>query len=179
MVLEPVPTTSSHAGFFRNGWREVRRKLERRKLRKQAQQLDQQRTTALGEVGRSAWQGKIDLSAFPDPREQLVRLDMMTGELTSTAKKLGEEKAALEARRQAETARFDAQVAAIEEKKRPVDLALKPSQERLSEQNRTIERLQVRQAELPMMLLREHTVRVGGSEPSFWLSSCRLWPWSR
>jgi hypothetical protein len=103
---------------------------------------------ALQRLGRLAWEAKIDLSAFADLRDQLGQVDRRSSELTSALKKLGERKAALEAQRQAETAKFDAQRKAVEEKKRPVDAALRTAQTHQAEQERTIRRLEARQAKL-------------------------------
>jgi septal ring factor EnvC (AmiA/AmiB activator) len=144
-----TPSNRPRAGLFRSGWQEVGRKLQRRKLRKHAQQLEQQRTTALGQLGQRAWEGEIDLSRSPDLRDQVGRLEGRAGELTTATTKLSEEKSALESRRQAETGRFDASRQTVDDKKRPADAALKAAKERLREQEKAIKRLETRNAALP------------------------------
>jgi hypothetical protein len=135
-------------GFFREGFREIGRKVNRRKLRKQLVGLDRQRNEALAGLGRRAWAAKVDLSAFVDLREQLGGLEARVGELSTRAKTLEEERVALQARRQGEVARFDEQRRPVEEKKREVDAALRAARHRLSEQDQTVKRLQARQAVL-------------------------------
>ncbi len=138
-------TPSQKSGFFREGWHEIGRRLQRSKLRKQSQAQSKERIAALERLGRQGWQEKIDLSAFHDLRDQLSRLDSRAGELTATTKKLDDDRAALSARQTAETAKFDTQRKAVEERKRPVDSALKVARDRRTEQDRTIKRLEGRQ----------------------------------
>jgi hypothetical protein len=139
---------SGSSGFFREGLRELGRKLERRKLGKQAQQQEQERSTALVLLGQRAWQEKIDLGGFAGLRDQLAQLDGRAGELSASMQKLEGEKGSLEARQKEETGKFDGQRKAVEEKKRPVDASLRTARQRESEQQRTILRITARQASL-------------------------------
>ena len=149
MPEETTAAAGKPAGFFRNGGQELRRKLQRRKLRKLGQRLDLDRTTALRQVGQQAWQGGIDLSHHPELREQLGTLGGRATELSATAKKLAEDKAALEARRQSETANFDGRRRGVEEKKRPVDSALQTARNQLREQEQAVKRMGARSSVLP------------------------------
>lgn len=142
-------TAAAQGGLFRNGWRELKRKSERRGLKKQLQQIETQRIAALGQVGESAWKAQVDLSRYPGFQEQFARLESRAGELSTTAKKLAEEKGALESRRQSETAKFDGQRQEVETKKRPVDAALQAAKDQLRNQNQIIQRLEARSTALP------------------------------
>ncbi len=109
------------SGFLREGWKELGRKRERSRLRGQIRRSDQERNAALTHLGERAWQEKVDLSSVPELRDSLARLEARAGELSATAKKLEEEKAALAAQRQNEAATFDGRRRVAEDKKRPVD----------------------------------------------------------
>ncbi len=139
-----APTISRSPGFFREGWRELGRKRERNRLRKQLKGQDRERHEALTRIGQRAWQEKIDLSAFPDLREQLGRLEDQAGELRTAVKSLDREKATLDERRAAEVAAFDSQRRAVEDKKQPVDAALRSARDRLSERQHILQRLEAR-----------------------------------
>lgn len=141
-----APTVSRSPGFFREGWRELGRKRTRSRLRKQLQGLDRERNEAFTRLGQRAWQEKIDLSAFPDLREQLGRLEDQAGELSAASKSLEREKATLDERRAAEVATFDSQRRAVEEKKQPVDTALRSARDRLSERQHALQTLEARAA---------------------------------
>ena len=149
MSEEARPATPDQPGFLRSGWQELGRRLQRRKLRKQAAQLDLQRTAALGQLGQQAWLQKIDLSGHPELRDQTSRLEARAGELTAVSQKLTEERTAFEARRQEEMGKFDAQRQAVEAKQRPVDTSLQAARDRLRTQDDAIKRFQARQAALP------------------------------
>ena len=144
--------SSQKTGFFREGWREIGRRLHRSKLRKQSQAQTKNRAVALERLGRQGSQEKIDLSAFPDLRGKLSRLDSRAGELTATTKKLEEDRAALSARQTAETAKFDTQRKGVEEKKPPVDTSLKAARDRRNEQDRAIKRREGRQTSVAAAL---------------------------
>lgn len=107
---------SGSSGFIREGFRELGRKLERRKLRKQAQHQEQERSAALVQLGQRAWQEKIDLAGFAGLRDQLAQLEGRAGELSASMQKLESERASLEARQKEETGKFDGQRKAVEEK---------------------------------------------------------------
>jgi hypothetical protein len=109
MPESDAATSAARGSFLRAGWRELGRKWDRWKLQKQLAAQDKQRDEALTVVGQRAWQEQIDLSAFPDLRDQLSRLDERAGELSAAAKALEAESAALEERRANEVATFDAE----------------------------------------------------------------------
>ncbi len=135
-------------GFFRAGWRELGRKIERSKLRKRLAEENRQRDEALVRLGQLAWQGGIDLSPFAELRQQLSQMDAQAGELTARAKTLETQIASLEDTRRAEAAKFDSQRQAIEEKKRPVDASLRAAREKQDDQDRKIKGMEARLARL-------------------------------
>jgi hypothetical protein len=139
---------SGSSGFIREGFRELGRKLERRKLRKQAQHQEQAQSAALVQLGQRAWQEKIDLAGFAGLRDQLAQLEGRAGELSASMQKLESERASLEARQKEEIGKFDGQRKAVEERKGPVDASLRTARQRESEQQRTILRITARQANL-------------------------------
>lgn len=135
-------------GFLREGWHELRRKLERNKLRRQLRQQEHERNAALTRLGQRAWEDKLDLSADPELRDQLSLLEGRASQLTAATKDLEGQRSVLEERRRSEVAKFDGQRRAIEEKKRPVDAALRDAREKQAQQETTIKRLEARQAAL-------------------------------
>jgi len=148
-----TPAAKPNAGFFREGWRELGRKIERRKLRKQAERQDRERNDAVSSLGRQAWQEKVGLSAFPDLCEPLSRLDDRAGELNAAAKSLEAENAALGQRRSAEAAKFDSQRRAVEEEKQPVDATLQSTRARHGDRERAVQQMQTRIAAVDSELL--------------------------
>lgn len=154
-MSEPTgtPAAKQNAGFFREGWRELGRKIERRRLRKQAERQDRERNESLTSLGRQAWQEKVGLSDFPELCEPLSRLDDRAGELNAAAKSLEAENAALGERRSAEAAKFDTQRRAVEEKKQPVDAALQSARARHSDRERAVQQMQTRIAAVDSELL--------------------------
>ena len=119
------PSTPRKSSFLREGWRELGRKLERRKLRGKMTQDDRARNAALTSLGQKAWEAGIDLSDFAELGTQIKSLESRTGELAATTQKLDGEKAALEEQRPGEVARFDAQRKTLDDLKRPVDASLR------------------------------------------------------
>ncbi|MGZ5080165.1 MAG: hypothetical protein ACXWHZ_11875 [Usitatibacter sp.] len=115
----------SHDGFLRAGSRELGRRIARLKLRRLMRQQDSDRAAALAALGQRAWQEKIDLAAFAGIRDRLQGLDARAGELSETTSKLEKEKAALEQERRTELEKFAVRRRAVEEKKNPVDAALR------------------------------------------------------
>lgn len=126
-------------GFLVNGFREVGRKSSRFSLRRQLAAQDAKRRDALAGLGRAAWQSGIDLAAFGPQREQLQKLDARAGELSATAARLEKERADLEARKQAEVARFDALLQPARGKQTEADAALKAARAALAEKDRAIQ----------------------------------------
>lgn len=140
------PSTPKKSSFLREGWRELGRKLERRKLHKQTTQQGGERTDALARLGQKAWEGGVDLSGFAELGGQIRTLEARLVELTATTDRLKGEQAAVEEKRRAESARFDAQRKAIEDLKRPVDVALRDATQKQSAQEREIRRMEARLA---------------------------------
>jgi predicted nucleic acid-binding Zn-ribbon protein len=141
-----APATSGKSSFLREGWRELRRKLERRTLRNTMAQQDRAQNAALAALGQKAWESGMDLSDFAELRDQLKGLEARTGELTSVTNRLESEKTALEEQRRSEVARFDAQRKDLEEKKRPVDAALRDLNQKRSALEREIRSQETRLA---------------------------------
>ncbi len=125
-------------GFFVNGFREMGRKSNRFSLRRQLAAQDAKRRDALAGLGRAAWQSGIDLAAFGPQREQIQKLDARAGELSATAARLEKERADLDARRQAEVARFDALLQPARAKQTEADAALKAARGALAEKEQAI-----------------------------------------
>jgi len=131
-------------GLFRNGWAELGRKWDRRKLQKQLAEHDRTRATLLGKLGETAWQTGADLSAHAALRDPLLTLEGRAGEIAAHAKALDTQRQGLEERRKAENAKFDAQRAAVEAKKQPVDAQLAAARQRQAQHETTIRGLQER-----------------------------------
>jgi hypothetical protein len=137
--------------FFADGFGELRRRLERFKLRRRIQQHDAERTQAFAALGERAWEKRVDLAAFPAEAQRLSGLDSRAGELTQTSSKLGSEKAALEEERRAEARKFEARRRVVENLQTPVDAALRvcaPKKAAAEEATRQGERLPGIDAEL-------------------------------
>jgi hypothetical protein len=127
------------AGFIREGLREFSRKLERRKLRKLAQQREMEKSAALIALGQHAWQQRIDLSGFAGLHDQISQVEQQAGELSARLQALESEKAGLETRQREETAKFDGQRRSVEEKKRPIDSSLQTARQDQSGRERFIQ----------------------------------------
>ena len=146
MPNEADKPSTRKPSFIREGWRELGRKLERRKLRGKMTQDDRARNTALASLGQKAWEAGINLTDFGDLSSQIRNLEARTGELSSTAKRLEGEKAALEEKRRGEVTRFDAQRKALDDLKRPVDTSLREQTQKQSTQEREAQRMESRLA---------------------------------
>ncbi len=127
------------SGFLVNGFREIGRKSNRFGLRRQLAAHDRKRRDALAELGRAAWSAGIDLTAFGEQRDQLQRLDARDGELRATSVRLDKERTDLEARRQAEVARFDGLLQPARARQAESDAALKAARARLAEKDKAIQ----------------------------------------
>ncbi len=126
------------AGFLVNGFGEIGRKSNRFSLRRQLAAQERRRQDALAALGRAAWQAGIDLAAFGPQRDQLQKLDARAGELSATAAKLQKERVDLEARKQAETARFDGLLQPARAKQSEADAALKAARAALAAKEQAI-----------------------------------------
>lgn len=124
-------------GFFVNGLREMGRKSGRFGLRRRLAAQDSKRRDALAALGRVAWQSGTDLTPFSGQREQLLRLDARAGELSATSARLEQERAELEARRQAEVARFEGLLQPARARQASADAALKAARAALADQKTT------------------------------------------
>ncbi|MFB3902992.1 MAG: HEAT repeat domain-containing protein [Acidobacteriota bacterium] len=130
--------------FIQDGLRELGRKITRRKLRSRQAALEKQRRKALSQLGRRAWEAKIDLENYADLRDQLHRLDERAGQLAARSGELQAQAASLQSRRAAELARFDQQSRPVLQKKTETDTALRNARARLSETERAINSHQAR-----------------------------------
>jgi hypothetical protein len=121
---------AGRGGFLSEGIREVRRKFARSGLRRTMREQEAQMAAALTDLGQKAWDAKVDLAAFADKRDRLAGLEARAGELSATKGRLEKEKADLEAERRGELEKFAARRKAVEEKKSPVDSALREARSR-------------------------------------------------
>jgi predicted nucleic acid-binding Zn-ribbon protein len=137
------PKSSS---FLSEGWRELKRKLERRSLRARMAQGDKERQAALARLGQRAWEAGVGLSDFGELGVQIKALEARTGELSSTSQRLEGERSAAEERRRNELARFDAQRKALDDIKRPIDTSLRDLGQQQSTQQREAQRAESRLA---------------------------------
>lgn len=140
-LTEPDPSTG---GFIREGMRELARKYARFKLRAETKRHDRERHRVLVALGRRAWEEKAGLSGLTDLTEKLSRLEGQAGELASALGALEKEKARLEANREQELTRFRRDRQAVEEKKKPIDTALRAASGRKDEVERAIRQLEAR-----------------------------------
>lgn len=143
-----TPTAAKQAGFLREGFREIGRRFDRKKLRSQSRTLNRERGEAATRLGEKAWQEKVGLAELADLRAQLEGLDARTGALNATQAKLQEQKSSLETRQRDETAKHDARRKEVEAKKRSVDQSLAADRQRLNEQTRGVANLQTRLSSL-------------------------------
>ena len=134
------------SSYLVEAWREFGRKLDRRKLRGKMAQQDKARNAALTTLGQKAWDSGVDLSQFSELTGQIKGLVARTGELASATQKLEGDKTALEEKRRAEAARFDARRKALDDLKRPVDASLRDASQKQSAQDRETRRMESRLA---------------------------------
>ncbi len=123
---------SGRGHFLAEGFREMGRKLDRSKTRRTMRQQEAERAVALTALGQRAWEEKVDLAAFAGHRDRLAGLDARAGELSETTDRLAKEKAALDLERRTQLEQFAARRKAVEEKKAPVDSALREARSRKS-----------------------------------------------
>jgi len=132
--------------FIRNGWSELKRKMERRRWKGQLRKQHEEMTQAQRNLGEQAWKQQMDLSAFADLRQQLTQMDRDAGALDSASKNLQAEEQRLTEQRGAENAKFEAQRKAIEDKKRPADDSLSAARAKQTGMEQTVQRLEARRA---------------------------------
>lgn len=140
------PSTPKRSSFLREGWRELGRKLERRKLRGKLTSDDRARNAALTNLGEKAWGAGIDLSDFAELSAQIKSVVARTGELAATTQKLEGEKTGQEESRRGEVTRFDARRKVLDDLKRPVDTAQREQTQKQSTQEREAQRMESRLA---------------------------------
>lgn len=116
--------------FLAEGFRELGRKLARAKLRRAMRRQDAERLVALADLGRAAWEARVDLGAHAGLRDRLAGLDSRAGELARDAARLQGEIGRLEDERRQETEAFAARRKAAEAQKQPVDAALAETRSR-------------------------------------------------
>lgn len=124
--------------FLAAGFRELGRTFNRFVLRQKMRRHGLDLAVALAAIGQRAWEEQIDLSAFADLRDRLTGLDTRAGELSQTTSKLEAEQAALELERRTELETFAARRRGIEEKKNPIDAALRALRARTAACDQTI-----------------------------------------
>jgi hypothetical protein len=130
------------------GCREIGRKMDRVRLHRRLAAHHRERDTALAQLGRVAWESRIDLSSFEELRSHLERLDVRAGELAATAARLEAERDGLSRRRQAEVGRFDSLSRAAQGTKSTADAALRAAQTALGAHDQAIDALDSRLAQV-------------------------------
>lgn len=146
MTHAPGAGDSRRGSFMSEGFREVGRMAARRKLRSAIRQQEAERVVALTVLGRTAWEGKLDLSAHAGIRDRLSGLDARSGELSQVASRLEQEKSALESQRKAGLEAFASRRQAVEAKKKPVDAALGEARSRKSAAEQSVKQAESRRA---------------------------------
>jgi hypothetical protein len=132
--------------FIPEGSREIGRKVNRLGLRRRIGALDRQRREALARVGKTAWQAKVDLTAFADLRDQVERLDARAGDLAATARRLEAERGELQARLQSEEARFNALSRPALARQAEAQAAFRAGHTALADKDRTVREAEARLA---------------------------------
>lgn len=126
-MTSTAPTaTGSFAGA---GWRELRRRLDRARLRGDLKRHDAARQAARVALGRAAWQQGLDLAPWPDLRERLAAVATEAGAASASSQRLAQEQQALEAERRDAAARFDAERQALDQRRQPVDAAARAARQ--------------------------------------------------
>jgi hypothetical protein len=108
--------------------------VHRGRSRRRLAANDRDRQQALTRLGRTAWQGKVDLTSLGHLRGQLEQLDARAGDLSSTATRLEAERAELQARRQSVVDRFDALIAPAKAAHAQAETALRTARAALGKQ---------------------------------------------
>lgn len=144
----PEPNTVSSApvkrGFIREALSEFRRKLNRNKLRKQLKQQEAERLAAFTALGQRAREEKVDLSDYAALRDQIAQTESRAGQLSADIQSQEARKTDLENKRKEEAAKFDSQRRAVEEKKKPVDDALREARKKQKGYERAVKQSETR-----------------------------------
>ncbi len=141
--------------FLAEGFRELGRRARRAELRRRLAAQDRERQRALVMLGRTAWRAGADLAEWADLRGEIETLERRAGDLAATSKRLGEERAALEARRQSEVARTEAALKPARAAQAEAATALRAARAALSEKDHTTRQLEARLAALAQDLQRQ------------------------
>jgi hypothetical protein len=139
---------TARGSFLAEGFRELRRKWRRNRLRSEIRTLDHERTGALTALGQRAWDEKIDLAAFSELRDQLAGLDARAGEISANTARLETQRATLEADKRTELEKFGSRRRAVEEKKAPVDAALRTTRASKSAGEQAVRQAEARVASI-------------------------------
>jgi len=135
--------------FLVAGFHEVTRKFSRFSLRRTMSRQNAERAVALAALGQRAWEERVDVSGFAELRDRLTALDAHAGEISQTASKLESGKAALDQERRSALDTFAARRREVEEKKNPVDAALRVGRSRRTECAQAIAQAEARLAKIP------------------------------
>lgn len=139
-------------GFLGEGFRELRRKVNRAGLRRQLSAHGRKRQDALTAVGRSAWQAGVDLTEFSANRDKLLALDQRAGQLAAMTSRLQQERADLEARKNEQASRFDAMLTPARQARSQADAALKAAKNALSDKDRALRAVESKLSEISASL---------------------------
>jgi hypothetical protein len=146
MANDAGKPSTRKSSFLREGFRELGRKLERRKLRGKMTSDDRARNAALTSLGEKSWGAGIDISDFAELSAQIKSVVARMGQLSATTQKLESEKTAQEEHRRGEVARFDARRKVLDDLKRPVDTAQHEQSQKQSAAEREAQRMESRLA---------------------------------
>ena len=135
-------------GFITEGCREIGRKANRLGLRRRLVARDRDRLQALTRLGQTAWQSKVDLSAFAELRSHLEQLDARAGDLSATATRLEAERTDLQAQRQQELDRFEALLVPAKAAQSEADIALRAARAALADKDRAIRTIETQLASI-------------------------------
>src|SRR5574341_1097323 len=144
-----MSTGETGRGLFRNGFDELKRKLQRRKLRKRLKTHDRARGDLLGKLGQHAAQCGMDLSDHSTVRDQIAQLQSRAGELAEYTRALEAHRSTLQEQRNAQKSTYDAQLSAIETKKRPIDSELAAARQRYAQQESVAKNAQAQLLSFP------------------------------
>jgi len=109
------------AQLLQHGIDELKRRWERRSLKRQLATHDAARSTRLGQLGEQAAQSALDLHAHEAVREQIRELAGRAGDVSATSNALQQQRGACLDRRRTEEARFAQRRQAINQQKTPID----------------------------------------------------------
>ena len=118
--------------IFREGLKERQRRKSLGKLTRELKEKDKAHAEMLTALGRQAWEGRADISAFADNRSALEQIQKELDDLRVDSEQLQKQKQDHEDNKKQESDRFSAVQREVEEKKRETD-------KRLSEQKSALQ----------------------------------------